>query len=352
MSRLPRGPVGDPRAPARDRRRVRRSARIGGALAAAIGLGWLGPPAAAAQNADPTTEQVTERTRSFLALWDLLRTRAAGLRIRADQDLISTGEFDGAQLAWLRTAFSVEAGTPVTDSLSVAFSPAFAWEHLIVEGGEDFVVSQQQRDTRLTDFYESSFRLGASYRIDESWGLELVGAYSARHESGADYTDAGQAGGSLAVTYRRGNWLRLRLGLGLGSDIADSELRFSPVFRIQIKPHPRWTIESSGLGATVEWETTRRLTLAFGGHVDGTQYRLDRRGSPPAGSGDATLQRRQARVDLDLTYRFHDKLRLRTGLGLVLDEELSLLDEDGFDVDSRHNRDPSVIVGVGLVFRL
>ena len=318
----------------------------------AIAITIACPLAASAETAEPTTEQVTERTRSFAALWELLRTRAAGLRIRADQDLISTGEFDGARLAWFRTAFAIEAGAPVSESLSLAFSPAFAWEHLSVDGGDDFIVSQQQRDTRLKDFYESSFRIGARYRIDDSWGVEIVGAYSARHESGADYSDAGQAGGSLTVGYRRGSWLRLRLGLGLGSDIDDGALRVSPVFRVQIKPRPGWTLESSGLGARVEWETTRRLTLALGGQVDGTQYRLDRRGRPPAGSGDATLQRRQAHVDLELTYRFHDKLRLRTGLGLVLDEELSLLDEDGFDVDSRRNRDPSVTVGVGLNFRL
>ena len=313
-------------------------------------MAW--PLVAAAQRAEPTTEQVTERTRSFAALWDVLRARAAGLRIRADQDLISTGEFGGANLAWFRTAVSIEAGAPIGDSLSVAFSPAFAWEHLYVDGRNDFIVSQQRRDTRLTDFYESSFRLGARYDLNDSWGFEVGSGYSARHESGADYNDAGQAGGSLAVSYRRGSWLRLRLGLGLGSDIADRELRFSPVFRIQIRPHPDWTIESSGLGATVEWQTTRRLALALGGHVDGTQYRLDKRGRPPTGSGDATLQRRQAHIDLGLTYRLHDKFRLRTGIGLVLDEELSLLDEDGVDLDSRRNRDPSATFGIGLVFQL
>lgn len=321
-------------------------------LGLGIALAVTLPPSAAAQDRKPTTEQLTERTRSLTALWELLRSRAAGLRIRADQGLVSTGEFDGARLAWLRSAVSVEAGVPLGDSLSVAFSPSFAWEHLWIEGSDDFNVSQDRRDTRLTDFYESSFRAGASYRIDENWGGEIVAAFSARHETGADYRDAGQAGGSLALTYQRGDWLRLRLGLGLGSDISDSRLRFSPVFRILIEPWPGWTLESSGLGATLEWETTQRLTLALGGHVDGTQYRLDRRGSPPAGSGDATLQRRQTRLDLDLTYRLHEKLRLRAGLGVVLDEELSLIDEDGVDVDRRRNRDPSVTVGLGVVFRL
>ena len=140
--------------------------------------------------------------------------------------------------------------------------------------------------------------------------------------------------------------------MGAGSDIADGKLRFSPVFRIQIKPRPGWTIESSGLGGTIEWEATRRATLALGGRVDGTQYRLDRRGTPPTGSGDATLQRRQARLDLDVGYRVYDKLRLRTGLGLVLDEQLSLVDEDGIDTDTRRNRDPSVVFRFGLELRI
>lgn len=325
--------------------------RLGLAL---LAVALLAPGEAASDTNDvsPTREQVTERTEGLLAVWDALRSNVAGMRVRVDQDLLSSGEFDGARTWWVRSGLELEGGLPVGERLAIGIAPSFAWERLVIDGSDDFVISQEARDTRFTDFYDSRLRVGARYRIDDQWGAEAVTGFSARHEQGADYADAIQGGGSVAVTYRRGSWLRLRLGLGLGADLADGDLRLSPVYRIQIRPAPGWMIESSGLGGQVEWDATPRTTLSLGGDVDGTQYKLDRRGQPPAGSGDATLQRRQARVDLGIVHRLSESLRLRGGLGLVLDEQLSVLDEDGVEVDDRVERDPSVVLRFTLDLRI
>ncbi len=307
---------------------------------------------AAAEDRGPTVEQVTERDVGLAALWQALRDGTAGMRVAVGQSLVSSGEFDGVRLSWFRTEAGIQGGIPLAEGFNLGIAPSFAWERLTVDGNDDFVVSQSGRDIRFTDFYDTSLRIGASYTIDDEWAIEAVSGWSARHESGADVSDASQVGGSLAVNYRRGNWLRLRLGVGIGADLDDRQIRFSPVYRIVIRPAPGWSIESSGLGGSIEWEATSRMTLAIGGQANGTQYRLDRRGRPPTGAGDALLQRRQARVDLRWIHRFTQNLRLRVGIGCVLDEELEVTDGDGVTTDTRRNRDPSVTLGVGLDLRL
>lgn len=313
----------------------------------------LAPSLSPAEDRGPTTAQVTERNAGLAALWDTLRGRAAGLRIRARQELVSSGEFDGARLGWLRSEIAFEGGVPLLDGrLRIGLSPSFAWEHLLIEGTDDFLVSRTGRDVRFTDFYDTGLRLGASFDLNERWGVEAISGWSARHEVGADVSDSSQAGGSLAVTYRRGRWLRLRLGLGVGADLDDRSARISPVYRIVLRPHPRVAIESSGLGGTIDWDATDATTLSLGGQVDGTQYRLDRRGEPPTGSGDGTLQRRQTRIDFGLLHRFDENVRLRAMIGLVVDEELEISDEDGFTTERRHERDPSATFLLGIDLRL
>ena len=307
---------------------------------------------AAAEDRGPTVEQVTERAEGLSALWQTLRRGTAGMRVALRQELVSSGEFQGARLGWFRTEAGIQGGVPLGSRLSLGIAPSFAWERLSVEGNDDFIVSQTGRDVRFTDFYDTSLRVGASFTIDDAWSVEAVSGWSARHEAGADVSDASQVGGSLAVNYRRGRWLRLRLGVGIGADLDDRQLRFTPVYRIVIRPAPRWSIESSGLGGTIEWEATPRTTLALGGQANGTQYRLDRRGRPPTGAGDALLQRRQARVELRWIHRFTPNFRLRMGVGCVLDEELEVTDGDGVATDTRRNRDPSATLGIGVDLRL
>jgi hypothetical protein len=158
-------------------------------LVAGLGLGLCAITMAGATSADelvPSPEQVTERTRSLLALWGALMDRLDGLRVRVDEQLLTTGEFDGARIGWLRSSLAVEGGTALTDAVHVGLSPSFAWERLIVKGNEEFVVGRGGRDTEITDFLDSSLRAGASYDFNERWGLEGVAGFSARHETGAD----------------------------------------------------------------------------------------------------------------------------------------------------------------------
>ena len=126
----------------------------------------------------------------------------------------------------------------------------------------------------------------------------------------------------------------------------------------RIKIASDWTayrnsVKLSGVdGRYVQWQATREATLGLAGGVDNTQYKLDRRPPPPQGPGDGTLQRRQARIDAEVVYRLGHGLRLRGRVGTVLDQELSIRDEDGFEVDRRRDRDPSLVLSFGVELRL
>lgn len=332
-------------------RAVARAAWLGAITLTVAGLALATP--VFAEDRGPTRAQVTERNEDLLNLWETLRARAAGMRIRLRQELVSTGEFEGSRLAWTRSEVGFEAGVPLLEGrLKLGVSPTFAWERLSIAGSDEFVVSQTGRDRGFTDFYDTSLRLGASLDLDRGFGVEAISGWSAQHERAADVRESSQVGGSLALTYRRGSWLRLRLGLGAGADLDDRRLRFSPVYRIVLRPHPRLAFESSGLGATVEWDATTTTSLSLGAQADGTQYRLAHRGAPPSGTGDGTLKRRQTRIDLGLLHRFHEHLRFRAGVGVVVDEEIEIADEDGVTTERRQNRDPSARLMVGLDLRL
>jgi hypothetical protein len=307
---------------------------------------------AAADDPKPTPEQVTERTRGFASLWNVLRSRIAGLRVRADQSVLSSGEFDGARLWWLRSGLELQAGAPINEKISLGISPSFAWERLLVDGSDAFVVSRNGRDVELDEFLDTGLRVGTSYGLSETWAIEAVTGFSARHERGAEYREAAQAGGTLAVSFQRGSWLRARLGLGIGTDVDDGRLRVSPVYRIVYRPVDSVTLEASGLGGRIEWQATARMGLALDGGVEARQYKLDQRGDPPVGPGDGTLQRRQGRLQIEARYRWHERLRLRGAVGLVLDEKIEIVDEDGFDVARLRERDPSATLQLGLEWRL
>lgn len=307
---------------------------------------------ASAQDLAPSPEQVSERTRDAAAIWRTFRDQVAGIGIRADQSLISSGEFDGARTWWFRSGLALEGGVPITESFALGISPAIAWERLAVEGSDDFIIAETGRDAQLTDFLDNSFRLGARYDFNEAWAVEGVAGYSARFETGADYGRAIQPGGSVAIGYRRGRWLRLRLGVGVGADLDDGRVRFSPTYRIRIRPAPRWTLEASGLQGGIEWRAPTGTSLSLEAGADGSQYKLDPRRDPPDGPGDGTLQRRQTRIGLQLRHRFHENLRLLAALGVVLQEKLSIFDEDGTELEERRERDPSATFRLGVEYRL
>ncbi len=318
-------------------------------VASVVVASMLGPYAGTSRADDPapSPEQLTERTEEFRSFWSTFQSNVASLRYGIDERLVSAGEFDGARARWFRTGFSVEGGGPITDRLQLGVSPTVAIETLSFDGSDTFTTSiASGTSTRLDDFLDAAFRVGGNYRFDHGLGAELVTSASVRQERGAEFIESLTVGGGLTGTYHRGSWLRLRLGVGLGSDLGDQKFRASPVFRIQVRPHPQLMLETSGLKGSVAWDASRRLEVALAGGLESTQYRLDRRVGPPAGLGSGALQRRQARIALEVDYKIRSWLRVRGDVGVALVQELTVLDEDGDEIDEREERDPSPLVGI------
>jgi hypothetical protein len=310
-------------------------------LARALALGLLVaaiPTAVVAQDIAPTPEQVTERSTGFLSLWNALRAGESGLRVRLEPALVSSAKYDGSRAWWYRTGASIEAGMPITENFNVGISPSFAFERLVVKGADDFIIGEDGRDSNISEFFDGSLNVGAKYDLNESWGAEFVLRGSARQESGADFEDSVQIGGSVAATYRRGKWLRVRLGLGVGSDLSDRKPRISPVYRIVFRPVPKLSLETSGLNGTASYDWTEKTSTSLSGGLDGTQYNLERRAQPPVGLGRGTLQRRQSYMTFGVTNRFRQWIRITAELGLVFKQELAVLDSEGTILDERNER--------------
>jgi hypothetical protein len=309
---------------------VRLASRLFASVVVAIGLGEARPGRADPPDAPaPSKEQVSERTADLLAVWSSLQSNVARMRLSISQDLVSSGEFAGARARWLRTGLAIEGGGPITERASIGISPRIAYENLSFDGSDRFTTSPGgERFDRFEDFLDASLSVG------------LVTAVNLRQEVGAAFDDSLRVGTSIAGTYRRGRWLQSRLGVGIGADLGDDKLRVSPVYRIRLKPRPDLTLEASGLRGKIEWDLRRDK-----------QYRLDKRGRPPEGPGAGALQRRQTSVGLGFVYRFQDWLRISGSLGVVLEEKLTVIDEDGDKLDERQNKDPSVIAGLRFQLR-
>jgi hypothetical protein len=332
---------------------VRLASRLFASVVVAIGLGEARPGRADPPDAPaPSKEQVSERTADLLAVWSSLQSNVARMRLSISQDLVSSGEFAGARARWLRTGLAIEGGGPITERASIGISPRIAYENLSFDGSDRFTTSPGgERFDRFEDFLDASLSVGASYRFDHGIGAELVTAVNLRQEVGAAFDDSLRVGTSIAGTYRRGRWLQSRLGVGIGADLGDDKLRVSPVYRIRLKPRPDLTLEASGLRGKIEWDLRRDLQISLDAGLDGKQYRLDKRGRPPEGPGAGALQRRQTSVGLGFVYRFQDWLRISGSLGVVLEEKLTVIDEDGDKLDERQNKDPSVIAGLRFQLR-
>lgn len=326
--------------------------RVGlGLLILAGGLA-LTPTRAGSEDVSPTPEQITERNQGLLGLWDAMRERTAGMRVRGETGLVSTGEFGGARTWWSRTGLAVDGGLPLSDRVSLAIGQSIAYERLDFAGSGDLTTSTSGRDSHISNFLDATFRVGANGEISHGFGAELVTSLNLRQEVGAAFDESLQIGGSLAATYRRGTWLRLRLGVGLGTDLGDRRLRVTPVYRIRVRPRKGLVLAATGTQGSIEWDLSRQTRLSLSGGVEGTQYRLDRQQRPPNGLGSGVLQRRQAHVTLGAVQRIGEKLRLRLDLGVILDQKLTIIDEDDNDVDARQEKDPSAQFMIGLEYRL
>jgi len=318
-------------------------------------LALAAPGALADTDVDETREQLTEQARNIRRLWLDFQDQVAGLRVRLDQGADVGARYDDTEVHWLRTRLSVTGGLPLPSEADsnganrgVAVGLSSALIRPEIDGSRDFLDLPGADDDPLDELLDSSFRLGGELPI--GWGVSgvLVTGLTARHEIGADLKSALAVGGSLALRYRRGEWLRVRLGVGLGTNIDQASLSATPVFRLRVRPVPRLWLETDITSGRIEWEATPRLTtVAFAG-IDSKRYRLaERGGSVGAGS----LELRKTEVGIGVQVRIGAHFRIRGEAAVVVGTHLTVFDEDGNRVDARDTRDPSGALRISFEWR-
>lgn len=313
---------------------------LAGALAwsATLALLLVGSAPARAQTTEEQ-EQILEQARFGRDLWLGLRDRLTGLRVRAEQDFLLGARYDDTGLDWLRSGISLGGGIPIGSRFEgIAVSLSTAVVDPVVDGSPDILDLPGTDDDPFDPLLESSLGLGTRFDLPLRFNVEINAGISARHEIGAEFSSALATAGSLAVGYRYGSWLRLRLGVGLGSTIERADLTVSPVFRVRIRPVPGVWLETDGTAGRVEWQATPRLQLALFGGVDSKRYRLAKRG-PTLEAG--SLELAKSEVGLGLRTPLSRDLRFQLQTAIVLGQRITLLDEDRDEIDARDTREPT-----------
>jgi len=295
-------------------------------------------------------EQIFEQARVGRSLWLDIRDRISGLRVRIDEGADLGAQFDDSELHWLRSGLSLEGALPIGGpdrGIAVSFSTAAV--NPIVDGSRDFLQVPGDEDDPFDTMLDSTFGLGGRFEIGWGFNGELNAGLSARHEVGAEFESALTAGGSFAVGYRYENWLRLRLGVGLGTSIDRAKLTASPVFRLRLRPMPGVWLETDGTSGRIEWEVYPQLELTLFGGVDSKRYRLAARGQTV---GAGSLELKKSEVGLGIRTNLGRSLRLRIQAAVILGQHLTLVDEDRNIVDARDTREPTGAIRLSLEWQV
>jgi hypothetical protein len=318
-------------------------------LAAILLLGgtWLAGPAVA--DTDETEEQIFEQARVSRGVWLDFQDRISGIRVRLRQDAYFGARYDDTELDWTRTGLSIGGALPIPDRQRgpvVSFSTAIV--NPVTDGSSNFLALDSSRDDPFDPLLDSSLRLGGQIYIGRGFGIDLATGLSARHEIGADFTSSISAGGSIAVDYRRGQWLRLRLGVGLGTAIDRNRLNASPVFRMRVRPMPGLWLETDGTSGRIEWQVSSRIELNVFGGVDSKRYRLAARGTT---IGAGSLELRKSEVGIGIRTNIGRRLRLGAEAVVVLGQRVTVFDDHRRKVDARDTREPSGALRFSIEWR-
>ena len=296
-----------------------------------------------------TEEQILEQDRTLRGLWLGFQDRIAGVRIRLTEEIDTGARYDDTDLHWFRTGLAIDGALPLPDArrgVAISFSTAVLTP--VVSGSTRFVDLPGSPDDPFDPLLDSSLRMGGHIGLGHGFGLALSGGMSARHEIGADLKSALAVGGSLDIDYRRGDWLRVRLGVGLGTGIDHAKLAISPVFRMRVRPGPGLWLEAGTSSGRIEWACSSRTDLSLFGGIDSRRYRLGNRGGR---IGAGSLEIEKSEVGIGVRTRIGRSLRVRLEAAVVLGRHISVLDNDRRTVDARDTREPSGALRFSLEWR-
>jgi hypothetical protein len=295
-------------------------------------------------------EQIFEQARVGRGLWLDMRDRIAGLRLRVDEGVDFGANYDDSELHWIRSGLTIKGALPTGGpdrGIAVSFTTAVV--NPIVDGSTSFIDLPGTNDDPFDPMLDSAFGVGGRFEVGYGFGVEINAGLSARHEIGAEFKSALTTGGSFAVGYRYSNWLRLRVGVGLGTAIDHANLTASPVFRLRLRPMPGVWLETDGTSGRIEWEVYPQFELTLFGGIDSKRYRLASRGQTV---GAGSLELKKSEVGIGVRTRIGRSLRLRIQAAVVLGQHLTVFDDDRQNIDARDTREPSGALRISLEWQV
>jgi hypothetical protein len=308
---------------------------------------WSAAPALA--QSDETREEIAEQARNIRSLWSGFQDQIAGVRVRFSEDAYVGAQFEDTDLDWYRTGIAFEGALPVPNQRSgLAVSLSTAVLVPVADGSTNIVDLRGSSDDPFDPFLDSAFRLGGRYDLGYDLEAVVTTGLSARHEVGAEFKDSLSYGGSVSLDYRRGEWLRLRLGVGLGTGIDRDGLTVSPVFRLRVQPMPDVWIETDATSGRIEWDQSSRVTLSLFGGVDSKRFRLAHRNEA---FDSGSLEVRKSEVGVGFRIRVGSKIRIKIETAVVLGQHLSFVDENRRTIDALDTNEPSAALRIAFDWR-
>lgn len=295
---------------------------------------------------DESEEQILEQARTSQGLWDTVQDSIAGLRVKLSEDVNAGAEYGDTGVDWYRTGLSLEGALPIR-KLDTGFGISLSSAVIspVIHGSSQLFDLPGTNDDPLDNLLDSSLRTGLLVEVGHGFSLAVNSGLSARHEIGADLQSALVVASSFGIDYRRNNWLRLQLGVGLGTSIDRADLRVSPVFRIRVRPVQGVWIEAGPNGGQIEWAATDRIDLSLYGGIDSKRYRLSNRGGSV---GAGSLELANSEVGIGIRTRVARDFRIRGEIGVLLGQHMTVVDDDGNTVDAVDTNEPSAAIRITI----
>lgn len=264
-------------------------------------------------------------------------TFSSGLEHQFDADIDGGGDFSVSRLG-----FALEARSqPLPDlDLSVKFNyalDAYSFSGITALGGAD----------PWEDVHTFGLQATASYHASREWTIFGGPILQISRESGADWDNAFSGGAVIGATYAYSEELVFGLGVGVLSQLEDSERAFPVlVLNWKISDGLRLTTQGGGRSATgtgleLIWDRGDGWEFAVGGRYEFRRFRLDNSGAAPGGVGEETLVPFWVRAST----QFDDNITVNLYGGFTFGGDLLMENQDGNRI-GKEDYDPAAFLGI------
>jgi hypothetical protein len=308
---------------------------------------WVAAPVLA--QSSETREEFSEQARNIRSLWLGLQDQISGVRVKVSEDAYVGARFEDTDLHWFRTGIAFEGAVPILDQRG-GFAMSLSTAVLVpdADGSTGIADLRGSPNDPFDEFLDSALRIGGRFELGYDFEAAFTTGLSARHEVGAEFEDSLAFGGSISLDYRRADWLRLRLGVGVGTGIDRDGFTVSPVFRLRVRPVQGVWLETDATSGRIEWDASSHLTLSLFGGIDSKRFLLAYRGETlDAGS----IELRKSEVGVGLRMRVGSKLRIKIETAVVLGQRLSFVDENHQTIDALDTNEPSAALRIAFDWR-